>query len=376
MTDFLGFRYAEMGKSKNRVYVYFYARHPETGKLERKRIYLSHIKSKANRIRYAKRLINHINNKLDHGWNPWTDNSENKKKYTTIDEALNFVMTYKSKYIRARSIPQYRHRMNVLKEWLEAGQMLKSYIFDFTEEKAHDFINHLIMTKNIQAKTVNNYLLDYRTFFNTLVKNNYINKNPFQAVDKLPETQTSKRPFSDKELNSYVEYVKQHDYKMYIISMYTYCCGLRPAEICRLKIRDIHLDKGFIHISGEMSKNKQIGIIPIPFFFLEELKKYLDGQPDNFYICGHGLVPAQRKTFPTRIAERFREIANKLGISKEVVFYALKDTAADKLIANGFSSKDIRDLFRHSNISVTDAYLKKRNLMVNDRLISDFPKPF
>lgn len=68
MTDFLGFRYAEMGKSGDRVYVYFYARHPETQKLERKRVYLSHIKSKANRIRYAKRLISHINNKLEQGW--------------------------------------------------------------------------------------------------------------------------------------------------------------------------------------------------------------------------------------------------------------------------------------------------------------------
>jgi integrase len=158
--------------------------------------------------------------------------------------------------------------------------------------------------------------------------------------------------------------------------MYTYCCGLRPAEICRLKVRDVHLDKGFIHISGEMSKNKQIGIIPIPVFFLQELKKYLNGQQPNFYLCGSGLVPAEKKTFPTKIAGRFRDIANKLGISKEVVFYALKDTAADKLIASGFSSKDIRDLFRHSNISVTDAYLKKRNLMANERLINDFPKPF
>lgn len=376
MTDFLGFRYAEIGKSNNRVYVYFYAKHPETGKLERKRIYLNHIKSKANRMRYAKRLVSHINNKLDQGWNPWTDNSENRKKYTSIKEALDFVFAYKSKFIRPRSIPQYRNRIKILKEWLEAGGLLQSYIFDFTESRAHDFMNHLLMSKNISARTYNNYLLDYRTFFNTLVRNNYINKNPFQAVAKLPTTETAKRPFTDRELTSYIEHTKEHDYKMYIISMYTYCCGLRPAEICRLKVRDVHLEKGFIHISGEMSKNKQIGIIPIPGFFLQELRKYLDGQQPNYYLCGHGLVPSQRKTFPTRIAERFRQIANQIGISNEVVFYALKDTAADRLIASGFSSKDIRDLFRHSNISVTDAYLKKRNMMVNERLINDFPRPF
>ncbi len=88
-----------------------------------------------------------------------------------------------------------------------------------------------------------------------------------------------------------------------------------------------------------------------------------------------GLKPAQQYIYPTRIAEHFRDVANQLGISPQVQFYALKDTAADKLIANGFSSKDIRDLFRHSNISITDAYLKKRNLMTNERLIKDFPRP-
>lgn len=375
MTDFLGFRYAEMGKSGDRVYVYFYARHPEKKKLERKRVYLSHIKSKSNRIRYAKRLISYINNKLDQGWNPWTDDSENQKKYTSVEEALDFVFTYKSKYIRPRSVHQYRHRIKVLKEWLEAGNLLKAYVFDFTEEKAQDFMNHILMTRTKSARTYNNYLLDYRTFFNTLVKNRYMNSNPFKAIDKLPETETAKRPFSDQELNSYIDYVKNHDYDMYVVSMYTYCCGLRPAESCKLKVKDVHLEKGFIHISGEMSKNKRIGVIPIPGFFLEELKKYLDGQQPGHQLVGKGLKPAQQHIYPTRIAEHFRDVANQLGISPQVQFYALKDTAADKLIASGFSSKDIRDLFRHSNISVTDAYLKKRNLMTNERLIRDFPRP-
>ena len=375
MDDTLGYRYAEMGKSKGRVYVYFYARHPETGKLERKRIYLTNIKSKSNRIRYAKRLISHINNKLDNGWNPWTENSDNQRKYTTIEKALDFVLMYKLKFIRKSSQPNYKGRINTLRGWLEDNSMLKSYVFDFTGAKARDFMNNLLMTKNISARTYNNYLGDYRTFFNTLVKNGYMNKNPFHDIEKLPETQTAKRPFTDQELSTYIHYVRDHDYHMYIISLYTYCCGLRPAETCKLKVKDVHLDKGFIHVSGDVSKNKRIGVIPIPGFFLEKLKGYLKDQPPNYWLVGAGLKPAENHTWPTRIAEHFRRIANHLGISSQVQFYALKDTAADKLIASGFSSKDIRDLFRHSNISITDAYLKKRNLMINEKLINDFPAP-
>jgi len=372
----LDFRYAEIGKSGDREYVYFYAKNPDSEKLERKRIYLNNIKTKANRVRYAKRLVNHINNKLDQGWNPFIDDSENKKKYTKISEALNFVNTYKSTYIRKTSKTAYKGRFKVLTEWLEKNGKLNGYIFEFTEDLAITFMNHLLMEKNIKGRTYNNYLLDYRTFFNLLVKKKYMVINPFHAVEKLPETESSKRPFTDEELGLYFPYVKKYDKHFYLISLYIYYCGLRPAEICRLKVQDINLRKGLIYISGSQTKNKKIGVIPIVDDFRKLLENYLIDYPDTHYICGTGLKPGLKQTSPTRIAGRFRVIAKKLGIPDEVKIYALKDTAADKLIQGGFDAKIIRDLFRHSNIAVTNEYLKKFNPNISERLVKDFPSPF
>lgn len=371
----LDFRYAEIGKSGDREYVYFYAKNPDTEKLERKRIYLNNIKTKANRVRYAKRLVNHINNKLDQGWNPFIDDSENKKKYTTISSALDFVNTYKSTYIRKTSKTAYKGRFKVLTEWLEREGKFNNYIFEFTEDLAINFMNYLLMEKRIMGRTYNNYLLDYRTFFNLLVKKKYMVINPFHAVEKLPETESSKRPFSDEELSLYINHVKQFDKHFHIISLYIYYCGLRPAEICRLKVQDVNLNKGLIFISGAESKNKKMGVIPIVDDFRKLLDDYLSEYPSSFYICGRGLQPGDTPTYPTRIAEKFRHIANALGISMDVKIYALKDTAADKLIEAGYDAKIIRDLFRHSNIAITNEYLKKFKPNISERLIKEFPSP-
>ncbi|MFV0267956.1 MAG: tyrosine-type recombinase/integrase [Draconibacterium sp.] len=123
------------------------------------------------------------------------------------------------------------------------------------------------------------------------------------------------------------------------------------------------------------SKNKKKRIIPVAKEFLPVLQEYFRGLPSGYYICNRGLAPGVTFEHSTRIAERFRVIANELEIPSEVKFYCLKDTAADRLISAGFNTKTIRDLFGHSSIAITDAYLKKFRNTIDERLINNFPAP-
>ncbi len=370
--DILKFRYAELGKSKSREYVYYYAFNPAKDQLERIRIYLNNI-SDNNRDRYAKKLIRELNNRLDAGWNPFVNDSE-KKKYTPIKDALAFVLKLKLMYIKARSVPNYNQRMRALTQWLEKRKYLERPVIDFTENIAIEYMNNLIFKENIKGRTYNNYLLDYRTFFNTLIKQKYISSNPFHAVVRLPETESTKRPFTEVEQTKYKEFVLNYDYNFYITSMYCYYCALRPQEITLLKIENIDLVKGYITVDGDKSKNKKKRIIPIFGKFLEELKVYLEGYPKDFYLVSKGFKPGISYIYPTRIAEHFREIAIPLNISDTVYFYSLKDTCADRLLDAGFSIKTVRDLFGHSNIAITDEYLKRFRSVVDKRLITEFPE--
>ncbi len=370
----LDFRYAQIGKDKKRAYVYFYAKHPEYGKLERKRIYINSYKDKRTQTRHLNRLTTLINNRLESGWNPWIDDSENKKKYTSIKDSLDFVFTYKSKFIKPRTMPQYKQRVTFLNNWLEKTGKLEAYIFEFNDDLAIQFMNWLLMENNIKARTFNNYLLDYRTFFNTLVKQRYLNKNPFHSIDRLPETDAEKRPFTVDEQKKYVNYVKKHDYNFYIMSMMVYYTAIRPIEICRLKISDIHIIDGFIKVPARSAKSKKARVIPLANEFAIQLKTFISKYPDNYYVCSKGFKPGTIHEDSTQLAKRFRIIADKLDFPKEVKFYGLKDTAAERLINSGFNIKDIRDLFGHGNIATTDAYMKKFVMMINPRLVTDFPK--
>lgn len=372
----LPFRYAQRAAGSTRDYIFFAAQDPTSDefKLKRKRIYIDHIRDKQTRDRHAKKLIQHINTLLDAGKNPFI-NYENNKKYTTIDKALTFVLDFKNLYIRKRTQHSFDSRMKILREWLTKKNLLQKYIFEFTDDMAIDFMNSLIPDRKIRGRTFNNYLLDYRTFFNTLIKNKYITSNPFHAVGRMPEQETDKRPFVEEEATLYFNYLKSHDPDFYIVSLYTYYLALRPAEICRLKISDFWMSKGVVVVPAGKSKNKKKRIIPIAKPFLELLKEHFRNKPSGFYVCSKKFVPGALFEHSTRIAEHYRNIANDLNIPEEVKFYSLKDTAADRLLEKGFTVKDIRDLFGHSSIAATDAYLKKIRTIVNSKLIETFPEP-
>lgn len=370
----LPYRYAQRSQGSTRDYVFFAALDPASGELKRKRIYIDHIHDTKLRDRHAKKVIDHINSQLDAGKNPFIDNT-NSKKYTTIDKALTFVMDFKNLYIRKRTKHAFDSRFKIMREWLQKRGFLKKHIYEFTDDIALSFMNDLITERDIKGRTFNNYLLDYRTFFNTLVKNKYITANPFHAVYKMPEQETDKRPFRDDEATRYFSYLELNDFDFYITSLYCYYTALRPAEICRLKISDFWLSKGVVIVPGSKSKNKKKRIVPIALPFLKLLKEYFKNLPSGFYICSKGFRPGDVFEHSTRIAEHFREIAIQLQIPAEVKFYSLKDTAADRLLEHGFTTKTIRDLFGHSSIAATDAYLKKFRNTIDVKLINNFPAP-
>lgn len=371
----LPYRYAQRSAGETRDYVYFAALDPVKGELRRKRIYLDHISNKKTRDRHAVRLIDHINKKLDAGQNPFVDDTS-KKQYTTIKESLQFVLDFKNMYIRKRTKHTFDSRMNVLTDWLEKKKMMSSFIFELNGEVAMTFMNSLITDRKIKGRTWNNYLLDYRTFFNCLVKNNYIVKNPFHTIAKMREEWVNKRPFTNEEVKKYFDYVKKNDYDFYVISLFCYYLALRPAEICRLHIFDFFMDKEMVIVPAISSKAAKKRIIPIARPLQMILKDYFAQFPSGSRICSQKFIPGTVEIAPTRIAEHFRIIANHLGIPKDVYFYSLKDTAADRLMEAGFTPKTIRDLFGHSSIAVTDVYLKKIRTSIDRKLIDQFPDPF
>ncbi|MEI6576765.1 MAG: site-specific integrase [Bacteroidota bacterium] len=377
----LPFRYAALCSTGERWYIFYWCLDPATSKLERVRIYVNATRNKVLRKKHAERLIKEINVRLDAGYNPFVNDS-NPQNYTLLSKALDFVDKYKATYLRDRSLSSMNSRMTNFREWLTKTKKDNLYAFEFTSLLARQYMNDVLMAKkkkqnvdgeSIKGRTYNNCLIEMRGTFNLLVKQKYILENPFQSVDRLPETEKQKIPFSPDQQMKYRDYLLANDHEFLIISLYCYYCAIRPNEIVHLKVKDIDLERGNITVPPGVSKNKKVRKLSIPDQFIEILKARFENIDPEFYICGRGMKPGPVYSAPTRIAEHFRKIANKLNFPKEIMFYSLKDTVADRLIEAGFSARTLRDLFGHHDLSVTDNYLRGINSKGDKRLRSEFP---
>jgi integrase len=352
----LNYKYAELSKGL-KWYVHYMVLNPATGRLVRRRIYLQHIKDAKLKERYARKLCNKINDKLDQGWNPFVTEKDNKQ-YTDLKKAFDFLLTYKGSYLSKRCVENYKNRIKMFMEYLKANKMDSLFVFELNDTHALAFFEYLLIKKGVSGRTFNNYLLDFRTFFNFFVKHRYASTNPFLVVTELPETEKEKQPFTQEETVKYSEYCLANEPDFYVMSGLCYYCGFRPVEITRLKVSQIDRENKLIKLPGASTKNKRNRTVPIPDIFWPYIQKHIQGALSTDYFCGKGFVPNKTPIVAQRIAKKFRLIADEIGLPGYIKFYGLKDTAAERLDQSQVGLKTIRDLFGHQNIATTDAYMR------------------
>jgi integrase len=367
----LNFKYAELAKGA-RWYVHYQVLNPATGLLVRKRIYIDRMDAKLKE-RYARKLCTKINEKLDQGWNPFISEKDNRQ-YTRINKAFDFLITYKGSFVSHKSKQTYSSRIKLFFEYLKTIKKDGIFIFEFTDKDAIDYFEYLLLEKGIKGRTYNNYLLDFRSFFNFFIKHRYISENPFQAVDTMPEEEKEKQPFTVEEATKYKDYLLENDIPFYVITCLCYYCALRPVEITRLKVSMIDTVQKQIKLPGSSTKNKKNRVVPVPNVFWPYLENHIKKATPGMYVCSKDFVPGLQYVWPVRISEHFRVIADEIGLPVYVKFYSLKDTAAERLDVNNVGVKTIRDLFGHSNIAITDNYMRGFRNRELDGLRDTFPE--
>ena len=67
---FIDFRPAEIRDTKSGTTIVFYVKNPSTGRLDRQRVKVNYVHEKRERMKYARLLVQQINQQLYDGWNP------------------------------------------------------------------------------------------------------------------------------------------------------------------------------------------------------------------------------------------------------------------------------------------------------------------
>jgi len=237
-----------------------------------------------------------------------------------------------------------------------------------THETANTFIRAKI-DSGLSKKTVYDIALILLQIIEFAERKKYISNFDYNDIfiPKASKTQVSVLSvLDDNKLVSYCFSHIDHSTAGILLARYT---GIRLGELCALTWRDIDFEAGLLHIRKTLQRIKDTDLnatsktkiiidtpksacsirsIPIPDFFLSELKKLKGNQDLDCYV-----LSGTRKYVEPRL---FQKRYTKLLILACVAYaniHVLRHTFATRAIALGFDIKALSEILGHASVKFT-----------------------
>lgn len=199
-------------------YVDSFAYDPARDGMRRKKYMLARYKKENDRENLASILIHNLFERLKLGWNPFV-NARKTRQFTEFRTVLQryhdyTVIAEKKGILKPKTAVDYRSRLNQLEIYLHEAVTEIKYIYQFDRAFIVDFLDYLILDKDVSAKIRNNYRTWLSTFSTWLTERLYIDTNPVDDIHMSP---------------------------FYLACMMEYYCFIRPDELRSVKIGDISI---------------------------------------------------------------------------------------------------------------------------------------
>lgn len=174
----------------------------------------------------------------------------------------------------------------------------------------------------------------------------------------LREEEKFRDPLTAEDLARLRDYTQKYNPPFYLACMMEYYCFIRPDELRYVKVGDISISEQSVYVHGEHSKNRKGQTVAINDKVLKiMIQQEVFDHPSNDYLFGQNLVPGPIQLYVNRFRVEWNKVRDALRFPKSYQFYSLKDSGIRDL-ANAEGIVIARDQARHSDISVTNKYLK------------------
>jgi integrase/recombinase XerD len=136
-----------------------------------------------------------------------------------------------------------------------------------------------------------------------------------------------------------------------------YASGLRLAELCSLRLEQLHLEAGFINVIGKGNKER---VVPVGKKAIAALERYFTAgrpklvtpkSPANVFLTQRGTRFAA-VTLWLHIKNRVR----RADVARNITPHMLRHSFATHLLEHGADLRVIQELLGHANISTTEVY--------------------
>lgn len=200
-----------------------------------------------------------------------------------------------------------------------------------------------------------------KAFFKYLLLEGILEKNPTELLDspklgiKLPEFLNLNEI---DRIVSAIDLSKNEGERNRAIIETLYGCGLRVSELVNLQMSNIHVEEGFLKVTGKGNKERWVPIGKTALKYIQFYKEHIrnhqkvkKGSEDVLFLNRNGAKLSRVMIFTI-----IKRLAEKAGINKNISPHTFRHSFATHLVDGGADLRAVQDMLGHESITTTEIY--------------------
>ncbi|WP_066060806.1 site-specific tyrosine recombinase XerD [Neobacillus soli] len=268
---------------------------------------------------------------------------------------------------------------------------LKSYLRYLKDVESIETLNkvkrvhivHFLMFLKEQeksSKTLARHLASVRAFHQFLLRDKVTDQDPSVLIETPRLERSQPKVLNLQEVATLLDTPKLDDHfgiRDKAMLELLYATGIRVSELIGLDIDNVHVTMGFVRCNGAGNKER---VIPIGRTASDAIKYFLDnGRPhfvsnkhrDNALFLNHQGKRLTRQGF----WKILKKLAKEAGIEKDLTPHTLRHSFATHLLENGADLKSVQEMLGHADISTTQIYTQGSKTRLKDVYSKFHPRP-
>lgn len=359
--------------------VEYYVLDPVKDGMVRRRILLNkltkRIPRKRDKLLAAQQIADNLNAKLRGGWSPLYE-TEDVRLYTSLSVLQEkFLTSKKAEGCRPTTLTCYKSVTDIWLRWCEDNGFADRYSGTFLRSHAVRYMDS-VLEQGLRHRSYNSTLKVMRAFFQWAVDHLYAKENPFVGMKTLKKETKIRILVPPESRKAIIGYYANMRPAMVTVCHLVYSSAIRPAEIAKIQLKHICLEKHYIVIPSDNAKNRKEryatltpsldGLLSPILSKYKNLDLYLFGKNENL---DPDTTPVNKQYFQ-KSWDRMRKAT---GLPKEMQLYSLRDTGLIDLLHAGVDQLTVQHHADHSSLAIQNIYTDHYDAGLNERVYNNAP---
>ena len=331
---------------------------------------------KRQRLLAAQHVADELNAKLRGGWTP-LHQTEDSRLYTKLhDFQTKFLAGKRAEGCRESTLIQYKSVTDLWLRWCEDNGMADRYSGTFLRAQAVRYMDDAL-EQGRRHRSYNNTMKVMKAFFQWGVEHLYCKENPFVGMKTLKKEPKIRILVPSEARQKITAHYAATRPAMNIVCQLVYSSAIRPAEILKIQLKHIHLDRHYIVIPGENAKNHKEryatltpsleGLLSPVMAKYKKLDLYLFGKNEN-------LEPDKEPIGKSYFQKSWERMRKATGLPKEMQLYSLRDTGLTDLLHAGVDQLTVQHHADHSSLAIQNIYTDHFDSGLNEKIYNNAPE--